>query len=85
MGIWTGIDVDRVIEAVWLLEEVLGRATLGHVSKVGPMPRGDRRYDPNLPVVETFEEARHFRLGACATDPTRRPWRTPIPDPQERS
>jgi len=81
MGIPTGVDLERLIEAVWLLERILGRATNGHVSKAGPPPRGKRRYDPNLPVIETLAEARHFNLGAAVTDPGRRPWRAPIPDP----
>lgn len=85
LGIETGVDLEKVIAAVWLLEEILGRPAMGHVSKVGPMPRGSRRYDPNLPVIETFAEARHFQLGAGVTDPTKRPWREPIPDPEVSS
>jgi hydroxymethylglutaryl-CoA lyase len=81
MGIDTGVDLDRLIEAVWLLEEIIGRATPGHVSKAGPLPQGDALYDANLPLVETFEEARHFRLGAGAFEREVRPWREPIPSP----
>jgi hydroxymethylglutaryl-CoA lyase len=81
MGIDTGVDLDRLIEAVWLLEEIIGRATPGHVSKAGPLPEGDALYDANLPLVETFEEARHFRLGAGAFEREVRPWREPIPSP----
>jgi len=84
LGIPTGVDLDRLIRAVWRLEEILGRPTAGHVSKAGPMPRDGRRYDPNLPVVETFAEARHFALGDDVLDPDRRPWRTPIPSPATR-
>jgi hydroxymethylglutaryl-CoA lyase len=85
MGIPTGVDLRLLIEAVWLLEEILGRPTAGHVSKAGPMPRGDDLYDPNLPVVESFEEARHFALGESALDPSKRPWREPIPAPEVRA
>ncbi len=81
MGIDTGVDLDRLIEAVWLLEEIIGRPTPGHVSKAGPLPHGDDLYDANLPLVETFAEARHFRLGPDAAEHQIRPWREPIPTP----
>jgi hydroxymethylglutaryl-CoA lyase len=84
MGIDTGIDLARLIESVWLLEEILCRPTFGRVSKAGPPPRGVRLYDPNLPVIESFAEARHFALGDAVTDPRKRPWRTPIPSPAQR-
>lgn len=82
MGIDTGVDLDKLIEAVWLLEEIIGRPTPGHVSKAGPFPRGDRLYDANLPLVETHEEARHFKLGPSVVEHQNRPWREPIPEPQ---
>jgi hydroxymethylglutaryl-CoA lyase len=84
MGIETGVDLARLIEAVWLLEEIIGRPAFGRVSKAGPPPTGDDCYDANLPVIETFAEARHFERGAGVTDPTKRPWRTPIPTPRQR-
>jgi hydroxymethylglutaryl-CoA lyase len=84
LGIDTGIDLDKLIEAVWLLEEILGRPVPGHVAKVGPMPRGADLYDPNLPFVETFEQARHFRLGPQAAAGGTYPWREPIPEPAAR-
>lgn len=79
MGIETRIDIKELIRVVWLLDEVLGRPTMGHVSKNGPLPRGEDLYDPNLPAVETFAEARHFLLGEQVAS-GRRPWREPIPD-----
>ena len=81
MGIETGIDLDKLIEAVWLLEEIIGRQAPGHVSKAGPLPQADALYDANLPLVETHAEARHFRLGAAACEHQSRPWREPIPQP----
>jgi hydroxymethylglutaryl-CoA lyase len=81
MGIPTGVDLDKLIEAVWLLEEIIGRATPGHVSKAGPLPHGGQLYDANLPLVETHAEARHFRLGEEACAHQARPWREPIPEP----
>jgi hydroxymethylglutaryl-CoA lyase len=85
MGIDTGVDLDKLIEAVWLLEEIIGRPTPGHVSKAGPLPHGDRLYDANLPLVETYEEARHFKLGPAAVEHQSRPWREPIPEPRVKA
>jgi hydroxymethylglutaryl-CoA lyase len=84
MGIETGVDLGRLIEAVWLLEELIGRTAPGRVSKCGPLPAGDDLYDANLPLVETLEEARHFRLGNAAFTREVRPWREPIPAPDGR-
>jgi hydroxymethylglutaryl-CoA lyase len=79
MGIPTGVDIKALIRCVWLLDEVLGRPTMGHVSKNGPLPRGEDLYDPNLPAIETFEEATQFLRGESVLG-DRRPWREPIPD-----
>jgi hydroxymethylglutaryl-CoA lyase len=82
MGIATGVDLDALIAVVWMLEEILGRPTPGHVSKAGPLPVAPAAfYDPNLPFVETHDEARHFRLGDKAPQNPIRPWKTPIPQP----
>jgi hydroxymethylglutaryl-CoA lyase len=81
MGIPTGVDLDKLIDAVWLLEDIIGRATPGHVSKSGPRPDRGSLYDPNLPLVETHHQARHFKLGDAALDGAIRPWRAPIPTP----
>ena len=82
MGIETGVDLDALIAAVWILEDILGRPSPGHVSKAGPLPLTPAAfYDPNLPFVETHEEARHFRLGDKAPRNAIRPWKTPIPAP----
>jgi hydroxymethylglutaryl-CoA lyase len=80
LGIATGVDLDRLIDVVWRLEEALGRPTPGRVSKAGPRPGPGEMYDPNLPFVETFEQARHFKLGPAAAADGLRPWREPIPD-----
>lgn len=82
MGIDTGIDLDKLIDAEWMLEKILGRSTPGHVSKAGPTPRAaDELYDPNLPLVETHEEAKHFKLGPEVVAHQISPWREPIPAP----
>lgn len=82
MGIDTGIDLDRLIEAAWILEGMLGRPLTGQVYKAGPRPRGKDLYDPQMPFIETFEEASHFRKGAAAYAGKTGPWREPIKSPQ---
>ena len=82
MGIETGIDLDVLIEAAWLLEEVLGRKLISQVPKSGPRPRGPELYDPNMPFVRTFDEAKHFKLGAKAYEGGPSPWKEPIESPQ---
>src|SRR5580704_8215530 len=80
MGIPTGVDIEKLVRFCWHLEEVLGRPLMGHVSKVGWLPRkADELYDPNLPFVETYAEARHFLLGRHVTDGGVYPWREPVP------
>jgi hydroxymethylglutaryl-CoA lyase len=81
LGIPTGVDLDRLVECVWILEEIIGRPAFGHVSKAGPHPHGDRLYDPNLPFVETAEQARHFLLGPEVAEDGLKPWKEPIPAP----
>ena len=81
MGIETGIDLDQVVRVVWMLEEILGRPTMGHVSKAGPLPRGEKRYDANMPFVETFEQAKHFLLGPSVYEGGIYPWAKPIESP----
>jgi hydroxymethylglutaryl-CoA lyase len=83
MGIEAGVDLGRLIEAVWLLEEITGHAAFGHVSRAGPRPlRPEERYDPNLPAIESLQSARHFRLGPASYEAEGyRPWRNPIEGP----
>ncbi|MFA7249727.1 MAG: citramalate synthase [Dehalococcoidia bacterium] len=82
MGIETGVDIYKVIECEWLLEEILGRPLVGMVSKVGPMPRGKKLYDPNLPFIETFQHAKHFLLGPTVYEGAISPWAKPIESEQ---
>jgi hydroxymethylglutaryl-CoA lyase len=83
MGIATGVDLDKVIECVWMLERILGHPAFGHVSKAGPRPTDPAHfYDPNLPAVESLQAARHFRLGRSACEREGwSPWREPITGP----
>ena len=84
MGIDTGVDLDKLVEAVWMAEEILGRQLWGHVSRAGARPYDkDSLFDPNAPFVETLDQARHFKLGPSAYDgpDSIYPWREPISSP----
>ena len=83
MGINTGVDMNRLIDCVWMLERTIGRSAFGHVSKAGPRPTEPASfYDPNLPAVESMQAARHFKLGPGALgDEGWTPWREPITGP----
>lgn len=82
MGIDTGVDLEKLIEAVWLAEEVVGHPLWGHVSKGGPRPKGKKLYAMNMPFVETLEHARHFIKGPPAYDGAPSPWKEAIKSPQ---
>jgi hydroxymethylglutaryl-CoA lyase len=84
LGIRTGVDIDRLIEAVVIAEEVVGHPLYGHVSKGGPRPRGERLYPMDMPFVETLEQAQHFRLGPKVYAGAISPWREPITSPTRR-
>lgn len=76
MGIETGYDLDKLIEAASIAEEVVGHALWGHVSKGGPRPhRKDELYPVDMPFVESLEEAAHFRKGPGVYEGQISPWR----------
>ncbi|GAC1657434.1 MAG: hydroxymethylglutaryl-CoA lyase [Candidatus Dormibacteraceae bacterium] len=74
MGIPTGIDLYQLVEASALASEIVGRPLDGRVSKAGPMPDKEHLYDPQVPVIETYQEAQWFRLGPGAYRGRGRPW-----------
>ena len=81
-GIDTGIDLDRLIEAAAVAEEIVGHELYGRVSKAGPRPgSADRLYPMDMPFIETLEEAQHFRLGPDVYDGAPSPWKEPITSP----
>jgi hydroxymethylglutaryl-CoA lyase len=82
LGIGTGVDLDKLIQAVWLAEEIVGHPLWGHVSKGGPRPKGKSLYDVNMPFVETLDQARHFIKGPAAYEGAPSPWKEPIRSPQ---
>lgn len=83
MGIDMGVDLQKLIETVWMAEEILGHKLWGHVSKAGPFPTLETLYPVDLPFVETEEQAKHFLLGSDALgDNTISPWKEPIRSPQ---
>jgi len=75
MGVETGYDLDKVIDAACIAEQVVGHPLWGHVSKAGANPHGDKCYPPNMPFVETLDEAAHFRKGAGVYEGQTSPWR----------
>ncbi len=75
MGIETGYDLDKVIEAAAIAEEVVGHSLWGHISKAGPRPRGKDIYPIDMPFVETLDEAAHFRKGPGVYEGQISPWR----------
>jgi hydroxymethylglutaryl-CoA lyase len=78
LGIPTGVDLDKLIEVVWMAEEVVGHPLYGHVSKAGPRPHYDRLYRMDMPFVETLDEARHFLRGPAVYEGAMSPWKAPI-------
>lgn len=74
MGITTGYDLQKLIEASWIAEEVVGHPLWGHVSKAGPRPRGDEVYPVDMPFVESLDEAKHFIKGANVYEGQIAPW-----------
>jgi hydroxymethylglutaryl-CoA lyase len=78
MGIATGVDLYKLIEVVWLAEEVVGHPLYGFVSKAGPRPKRDRLYPMDMPRIETLQQARHFILGPDAYRGAASPWPEPL-------
>ena len=74
LGMDPGIDLPRLIEASARLSEILGRPLHSQVARNGPLPLADKLYDPDVPVVYTFDEAQHFRLGPSVYEGNARPW-----------
>ena len=82
MGVPTGVDIDKVIDCVWMAERIMGRELFGHVSKAGPRPkRVEQLYDMNMPFVETLAEARHFKEGPGVYEGGIYPYTEPIASP----
>ncbi len=82
MGVETGVDIDKVIDCVWMAERIMGRELFGHVSKAGPRPkRVEQLYDMNMPFVETLAQARHFKEGPGVYEGGIYPYAEPIASP----
>jgi hydroxymethylglutaryl-CoA lyase len=78
IGVPTGVDRHRLIEVALLAADVVGRPLHGRTPLAGPRPRGERLYPMDMPLVETAEQAAHFRAGPAAYVGGRSPWRAPI-------
>jgi hydroxymethylglutaryl-CoA lyase len=69
-----GIDLDKLIATSVRLSEILQRPLHSQVTFNGGLPSGDKLYDVDMPVVYTFDEAQHFRLGPTVYEGNARPW-----------
>ena len=74
LGLKTGINLHKLIDASALLSSILGRSLHSQVAFNGGLPSKDQLYDIDMPVVYTFQEAQHFRLGASVYEGNARPW-----------
>lgn len=75
MGIETGYDIEKVIDAAAIAEEVVGHPLHGHVSRAGGLPDNDHVYPADMPFVESLQEAAHFRKGPSVYEGQISPWR----------
>lgn len=80
-GIETGLDVEKLIEAGTIAEEVVGHELWSKVTAAGPRPTGDKVYSMDMPFVETFEQAQHFRQGPEVYEGALSPWREQVTSP----
>src|SRR5262249_1403332 len=78
MGIYTGVDLYKLIEVVWMAEEIVGHPLYGFVSKAGPRPRYNRLYAMDMPHIETLHQPKHFIRGPQAYAGAKSPWKAPI-------
>lgn len=81
LGIPCPVDLDAIIDASLLAEQVVGHELWGHLSRVGPRPRGSRLFPVDLPFVETKAQAEHFRRGEAAYRGALSPWAKPPSSP----
>jgi hydroxymethylglutaryl-CoA lyase len=82
MGVQTGVDRDAIIAAAVLAEQVFGHPLYGKTGLGGRRPRGADLYPMDMPLVETLQEASHFRNGPSVYAGQRVPWMEPISSPQ---
>ena len=74
LGIECSINLDKLINTSHRLSEILKRPLHSQVAFNGPLPQDETLYDEDVPVVYTFQEAQHFRLGASVYEGNARPW-----------
>ncbi|MFB3120557.1 MAG: hypothetical protein ACE1Y2_08530 [Stenotrophomonas maltophilia] len=82
MGVETGVDIDKLVDCVWMAESIIGRELYGHVSKAGPRPKKvEKLYDIDMPFVETLDQATHFKKGPEQYEGGIYPYQQPITSP----
>ncbi|PZH20292.1 citramalate synthase [Streptomyces sp. NTH33] len=77
-GIETGLSVPALVEAGVIAQEVVGHELWSKVTAAGPRPTGREVYPMDMPFVETFEQAQHFRCGPSVYEGALSPWREPV-------
>ena len=78
----TGVDIDKLVDCVWMAEKIIGRELYGHVSKAGPRPKKvEQLYDIDMPFVETLDQATHFKEGPSKYEGGIYPYQQPITSP----
>ncbi|QEE60399.1 citramalate synthase [Salinibacterium sp. dk2585] len=80
-GIETGVDLPKLIEAGVIAEEVVGHELWSKVTAAGPRPTGAAVYAMDMPFIETFEQASHFRNGPSVYEGAMSPYREPVKSP----
>jgi hydroxymethylglutaryl-CoA lyase len=77
-GVETGLSVPALVEAGAIAEEVVGHELWSKVTAAGPRPSGRDVYPMDMPFIETFEQAQHFRRGPAVYEGALSPWREPV-------
>lgn len=80
-GIESGLDVEALVRAGVIAEEVVGHELWSKVTAAGPRPTGKDLYPMDMPFVETFAQASHFRNGPGVYQGALSPWREPVRSP----
>jgi hydroxymethylglutaryl-CoA lyase len=74
LGIETGINLDKLIAISARLSEILQRTLHSQVAFNGGIPKPEALYSEDVPVIYTFKEAQHFRLGPSVFEGNAKPW-----------
>jgi len=82
MGIETGVDLYKLIECVWMAEEMVDHPLWGHVSKSGLGRMAENSTPWICPSSRLWSTPRHFIKGPAAYKDAPSPWKEAIKSPQ---